>query len=75
MEFTVKDIKNVMHKCSNQLGKICTFAEHPEILKEDDFDLKGFLGTTAQCLAMSAHILSLVIENTKVDFKFGGDDK
>jgi len=75
MAYTVKDIKNVMHNCSNQLGKLCVIGNDPEILKNDDFDLKGFIGETAQCLTMSAYILSLVIDNTKVDFKFGGDDK
>ena len=74
MKYTVKDIRNIMNKCNRQLGKICTIEEHPEILKEDNFDLKGFIGETAQCLTMSAYILSLVIDNTKVDFKFGGDE-
>ncbi len=68
MVFTVKDIKNLMNDCSYQLGRICTIQGVPEILAERDFDLEGFLGKTAQCLARSAHILSLVIENTKVDF-------
>lgn len=73
MEYTVKDVRNVMNKCNKQLGKICSIEDKPEVLKSEKFDLQGFLGETAQCLARSTHLLSLVIDNTKVDFNMGGN--
>ena len=71
MEYTVKDLKNIISTCNKQLCQIGAVREHPEVLSDKSFDLEGFLNKTTQCLSMSAHILSTIIDNTKINFSEG----